>query len=183
MKPAKLFLSFFNKLILLMGIVAISVGAYVHVHGEEASQRLHVLPWAAVLLVVAGVVAFVLSFVGCCAAALESRHFHALYFMSTLVVFTCVVAVTVATATNEPMVESFLKHECETNPWPNCKQDLPKIIHAAKDNLTTLFYGALSASSTFAVLMLLTVLAAGEAKAAEYYEIKTLGTPQFVSSV
>ena len=79
--------------------------------------------------------------------------------------------------------QSFLKHECETNPWPNCKEDLPKIITAAKDNLQTLFYGALSASGAFAALMLLTVLAAGEAKMSQYYEIKTLGTPQFVSSV
>ena len=46
--------------------------------------------------------------------------------------------------------QSFLKHECETNPWPNCKEDLPKIITAAKDNLQTLFYGALSASGAFA---------------------------------
>ena len=105
MGAAKEFLSFFNKLILLAGILSVSVGAYVHVHGEEAAQRLHVLPWAALLLVAVGAVAFVLSFVGCCAAAIESRHFHALYFLVTLVVFTGVVAVTVATASNEPMVE------------------------------------------------------------------------------
>ena len=105
MGAAKEFLSFFNKLILLAGILSVSVGAYVHVHGEEAAQRLHVLPWAALLLVAVGAVTPVIASLGISAADVESRHVRTLYFLVTLVAFTGAVAVTVATASNEPMVE------------------------------------------------------------------------------
>ena len=78
--------------------------------------------------------------------------------------------------------QSVLTHECRTNPWKDCSRDMPKIITAAKDNLQKLFYGAISASTAFAGLILLTFLAAGEPRMCDC-EVKTLGTPQFVSSV
>ena len=111
MGAAKELLIVFNRLILLVGLMCMTIGWIVNIgsqllsRDEEAAQRLHVFPWAALLLVAVGAVTPVIASLGISAADVESRHVRTLYFLVTLVVFTGVVAVTVATASNEPMVE------------------------------------------------------------------------------
>ena len=142
-------------------------------------KKVHIFAGAAVLLAFAGAASIALAVTGLCATTNESRSFHAVYFLFTLAVYSLVVIVTVATAINEPRIESILGTECEEHPWPNCSQDLPEIVTAVKANLKTVFYGALTVTGSLAALMTMTVFSAGEAKRAEYYEIKTVH-PQFI---
>lgn len=172
------FLSFFNKVAVLVGISAVVLGFYVEAHKEDAAEHLHLFSWASGLLIAVGVIAITISLIGCCAASSENRGFHGVYFLAMLSLFTCVIVVTTASAANLPMVEAFLEKKCNQDPWPNCNNELPRILDTVKANLHTLFFSASTVAASLATLMFLTVLAAGETrKRHEYYEIRS-GIPQ-----
>eukprot|EP00237_Pycnococcus_provasolii_P010888 CAMPEP_0198721102 /NCGR_PEP_ID=MMETSP1471-20131121/64713_1 /TAXON_ID=41880 /ORGANISM="Pycnococcus provasolii, Strain RCC733" /LENGTH=213 /DNA_ID=CAMNT_0044481983 /DNA_START=19 /DNA_END=660 /DNA_ORIENTATION=+ len=136
---SRAFLKVTNVALLMVGVAALGVAAYVTNAGSSQSALRHLGnlgEWSVPVFTIGGCVIVFFSVVGICAACCKGvACLQHMYFALTLLGYTLELVVSTACFVALPSVESWLEKQCDEHPWPDCKTDLPQVEKEVTNHL------------------------------------------------